>query len=932
MASEKEKAIKEVSKIRACSECHKSKNKCVFPPHDPNGPRPTCERCSRLEKECVPHLSRQGKRKQRDRLSMGGASSCCSTEDDSSQHHRQLASSLQSLQGSSTGANNINTIIGNNGNVDGSLNYARITDMVQSINNINNSSISNSNTTNNRLQNNLPRPNSSNNFNLLQNSHLITNSLLAAHQQQQLQQQQQQMHQQQLQQQCPSHAVSTNSIRLILNQMNNNSSNSNRNSGNMLNRDLFNQAVAARGSNLFASMSSMLNCVINQNSNDNDNNNNNNNNISVGNNGTANSNPMIQLQRTGSTPLPIAKPPTPNAQVAMPKPLTSTPAGSVPNALLLLAGKGISGDDMGINNITTNNNGNDNANANNVMNNSSFNSPNYPANAPRASNAINASNIGNSTLNVDNTVSVSRCHSLGFNASAAGMGFPPMTEVGGHTRSISEGHVNNNNGNNNNNINENNFRNSSSIETNNNNSNTTTTATNSNNNNSASFLKKPKKPRLSLNDDESGNLKEYPIISLLQPGTTNNSNNNFNKLGTPSQEPRENQNLSRSSSSNFLNPEETIGNSIARAYAKNAGKQLISLKHHYGLQCQIREWISMALVRRSFGLLGKASSLANRCGIHMDRILCGVAEEGEEETGDGNVRKTDSPGYNSVNIGRRMNYLLATLLEPRVQQSIPLLERRMLVPRLPQDVLAFVGCQSCPTFQEHEMRNRWIIIRQTDRGHSRFYCSPAFERNVICWSHISQIYEDNLADINSLIFVKDDFRRLMACVAHQLSSHSVEGMPSRPVHAPKTTVRLLSRQLGHMNYGASDVVRQAKSSNTMTLEMDLSLVFVPTMDRTIYYMEMFHRSQVGDVCGGVYGQGVDGGQPVALSSSPSNAQVPINVSASGGNHAPMQGGIPPTDSSNPPTFDDIVESEEWVGIDDVLATGDIDDLLAALCD
>jgi len=38
------------------------------------------------------------------------------------------------------------------------------------------------------------------------------------------------------------------------------------------------------------------------------------------------------------------------------------------------------------------------------------------------------------------------------------------------------------------------------------------------------------------------------------------------------------------------------------------------------------------------------------------------------------------------------------------------------------------------------------------------------------------------------------------------------------------------------------------------------------------------------------------------------------------------------DDSNPPTFDDVVESEEWVGIDDVLASGDIDDLITALCD
>ena len=34
----------------------------------------------------------------------------------------------------------------------------------------------------------------------------------------------------------------------------------------------------------------------------------------------------------------------------------------------------------------------------------------------------------------------------------------------------------------------------------------------------------------------------------------------------------------------------------------------------------------------------------------------------------------------------------------------------------------------------------------------------------------------------------------------------------------------------------------------------------------------------------------------------------------------------------PPVFDDIIDNEEWVGLDDVLASGDIDDFLTALLD
>ena len=85
-----------------------------------------------------------------------------------------------------------------------------------------------------------------------------------------------------------------------------------------------------------------------------------------------------------------------------------------------------------------------------------------------------------------------------------------------------------------------------------------------------------------------------------------------------------------------------------------------------------------------------------------------------------------------------------------------------------------------------------IVIRETNCGVTRFYASPAFERNLLCWRHISQIFEDNLADSFSLMFAKEDFRRFLACYAHQISSQPSAESPIRPVYAPKITVRLLS--------------------------------------------------------------------------------------------------------------------------------------------
>ncbi|KAL7520168.1 hypothetical protein ACHAWX_004912 [Stephanocyclus meneghinianus] len=44
---------------RACAECHKSKIKCIFS----NKRHSKCDRCIRINKECVPHLSRQGQKR-----------------------------------------------------------------------------------------------------------------------------------------------------------------------------------------------------------------------------------------------------------------------------------------------------------------------------------------------------------------------------------------------------------------------------------------------------------------------------------------------------------------------------------------------------------------------------------------------------------------------------------------------------------------------------------------------------------------------------------------------------------------------------------------------------------------------------------------------------------------------------------------------------
>ena len=179
----------------------------------------------------------------------------------------------------------------------------------------------------------------------------------------------------------------------------------------------------------------------------------------------------------------------------------------------------------------------------------------------------------------------------------------------------------------------------------------------------------------------------------------------------------------------------------------------------------------------------------------------------------------------------------------------------------------------------------------------------------------------------SLIFVKDDFRKFLLCNAHQISLHNTRGVMPRPVHAYKTKIRLLGRKWGQGTYDnptdkniTQDMIKEVLDGGSMMIDMNLRFVSFPTMDKTTYFLEFFHHSKDGDSSSTGTGTGTwtrnlsdDSLNKTAVSS---NERV---VSESPAQEAP-------------PTFDDVVDSEDWVGINDVLASGDIDDLITALMD
>jgi hypothetical protein len=117
--------------------------------------------------------------------------------------------------------------------------------------------------------------------------------------------------------------------------------------------------------------------------------------------------------------------------------------------------------------------------------------------------------------------------------------------------------------------------------------------------------------------------------------------------------------------------------------------------------------------------------------------------------------------------------------------------------------------------------------------------------------------------------------------------------------------------------------------DVMTLEMDLLFVSFPTMDKTTYYLEFFHSVKNNDATTGP----APGSENVNSSSIPRGlSNVSLNKEDEDAAEAErhLYSESPEGSNANPPTFDDIMESDEWVGIDDVMASGDINELMDAL--
>ncbi|KAL3773250.1 hypothetical protein ACHAWO_011517 [Cyclotella atomus] len=253
-----------------------------------------------------------------------------------------------------------------------------------------------------------------------------------------------------------------------------------------------------------------------------------------------------------------------------------------------------------------------------------------------------------------------------------------------------------------------------------------------------------------------------------------------------------------------------------------------NLKHHFGMQALIREWLATAFSTRSFGLLSKASKLALKFDIDMETVMSGV----DTRLTNGNTNFAGGP----------LNHLLSQLLAPRAAQSQRNEEQTMLRPNLPRSLLSYIA-PTCTSFDELDVGNRWILIRETCQGNTTFYCSPAFEKNILSWSHVSQIHQDGVADIFSLVFASEqEYGKFSASLSNQISAQSTESSQVCPVLFRATIHHLLSKSwsqiIGHDNAPVTKEMIDNTGPGT-TIDVDAMLSGILTRDKHTYYLEFF---------------------------------------------------------------------------------------------
>lgn len=383
--------------------------------------------------------------------------------------------------------------------------------------------------------------------------------------------------------------------------------------------------------------------------------------------------------------------------------------------------------------------------------------------------------------------------------------------------------------------------------------------------------------------------------------------------------------------------------------------------HHYGIRFLIRSWVSFAIRRRSFMLLSRAALLASRVGLSMDDVMCekdvvvtadgvgdGDAEGAAVEeavaaavaaaTGSTQASCGGSTSYHQDSV----DFLYPALITPADQQDLG--DTRLRWSEIPSDLLASAGCCSksaglgapvlpddlvmdCERRKEEEakvkacqnatdfasvvedkdeqeilapmMGDRWIFVREMKQGQSRYFCSPAFERDIASWESIKDTWAKNEQEVVSLFHAPSDKAPYVRALMHQITLHSKANMSPR---ASRCSSKILVKNAGG-NERKLVQVDQISCMKIVNVDCCYSYnEYVPVEKETAETLALM--SSVASATSGSRGG--------SLASQPPQAVTPP---------------LPPLDSTNTTGGSLGTGTTEWLNLDQIDELGDLNELM-----
>jgi len=377
--------------------------------------------------------------------------------------------------------------------------------------------------------------------------------------------------------------------------------------------------------------------------------------------------------------------------------------------------------------------------------------------------------------------------------------------------------------------------------------------------------------------------------------------------------------------------------------------------HHYGIRFLIRSWVSFAIRRRSFMLLSRAALLASRVGLSMDDVMCEkdvvVTADGDAEgavveeavaaalaAASGSTQASCGGGGSTSYHQDAVSFLYPALITPADQQDLG--DTRLRWSEIPSDLLASVGCcaksaglgapvlpddldMDCERRKEEEakvkacqnatdfasvvedkdeqeilapiMGDKWIFVREMKQGQSRYFCSPAFERDIASWESIKDTWAKNEQEVVSLFHAPSDKAPYVRALMHQITLHEKANMSPR---ASRCSSKILVKNAGG-------------NGRKLVQVNQISCMKIVNVDCCYFYNEYV-----------VVPVEKETAETLALMSSAASA-----TSESRGPPQAVTPPLPPLDSTNTTGGSLGTGTTEWLNLDQIDELGDLNELM-----